>query len=147
MKGMRHSVALAIVFAFTSLGMTVAAQQRPYRLSDQQVKDLLSRIEQDTDTFRPNLDRALARSRIDGNRKEDNINQFVKDFEQATDRLRDRVNDRRSGAADVEDVLRRASFIDSFLLRNQLNTRAEPAWQNLRRDLDDLARAYGVNSN
>jgi len=147
MKGMRHSVALAIVFALTSLGMTVEAQQRPYRLSDQQVKDLVSRIEQDTDTFRPNLDRALARSRIDVNRKEENINQFVRDFEQATDRLRDRVNDRRSGTADVEDVLRRASFIDSFLLRNQLNTRAEPAWQNLRRDLDDLARAYGVASN
>jgi len=147
MKKMRRSLALAVVFALTSIGMTVAAQQRPYRLSDQQVKDLLSRIEKDIDTFRPNLARALGRSRIDGNRKEDNINQFVKDFEQSTDRLRDRVNDRRSGAADVEDVLRRASFIDGFLLRNQLNTRSEPAWQNLRRDMDDLARAYGVSSN
>src|SRR3970040_2538994 len=105
MKRMRHSFALAIVFAFTSLGMIVGAQQQPYRLSDQQVKDLLSRIEKDTDTFRPNLDRALDRSRIDGNRKEDNINQFVKDFEQSTDRLRYRGNDRRSGAAEVEDGL------------------------------------------
>lgn len=121
MKQMKRRFALAVVFALTSIGMTVAAQQRPYRLSDQQVKDLLSRIEKDTDTFRPILARALDRSRIDGNRREDNINQFVKDFEQATDRLRDRVNDRRSGTADVEDLLRRASFIDSFLLRNRLN--------------------------
>ena len=146
MKRMRHGFALAIVFALTSLSMTVGAQQRPYRLSDQQVKDLLKRIEKETDSFRANLKQALDRSRIDGNRKEDNINQFVKDFEQATDRLRDRVNDRRSDAADVEDVLSRASFIDSFLQRNQLSTHVEPAWQNLRRDLDDLARAYGVRS-
>ena len=37
----KHIAALAIVFALTSLGMTVGAQQRPYRLSDQQVKDLV----------------------------------------------------------------------------------------------------------
>lgn len=147
MKRMSPSIALAIVFALTGLGMTAETQQQPYRLSDQQLKNLVSRIEKNTDTFRASLDRALDRSRIDGNRKEDNINQVLKDFEQATDRLRNRVNDRRSTAADVEDVLARASFIDSFLLRNQLNTDAGPAWQNLRRDLDDLARAYGVQSN
>ena len=42
MKRMRHGFALAIVFALTSLGMTAAAQQRPYRLSDQRVPERLA---------------------------------------------------------------------------------------------------------
>jgi hypothetical protein len=41
-------------------------------------------------------------------------------------------------------VLRRASLIDSFMLRNGLDTAAQSGWQALREDLNDLARAYGI---
>jgi len=147
MTKMRHVVALAAVFVLTTVGLIVAAQQRPSRLSDQQLKDLLSRIHTRTDTFRGSFDRAIDRSRITGSQAEDQINQSVKDFEQASDRLRDRVNDGRSSTADVEEVLRRASIIDSFMTRNQLDTAAQRDWQDLRRDLDGLARAHGVTWN
>lgn len=41
-------------------------------------------------------------------------------------------------------MLRRAALIDSFVIRNHQNTVTERDWQALRRELDDLARAYNV---
>lgn len=139
-------VALAVALALASAGTTVAAQQ-PTRSSDQQMKDLLSRIDQRKDTFRSSLNRAIDRNPINGSRAEEEINQAVKDFEEAANRLRDRVNDNQSGIADVEGVLSRARLIDGFMMRNQLDPAAERDWQDLRRDLDELARIYGAAGN
>ncbi len=146
MKKLGPIAALAAALALASGGMAAAAQQ-PTRSSDQQVKDLLSRIDERTDTFRSSFDRAIDRNTINGSRAEDQINQSVKDFEEATDRLRDRVNARRAGTVDVEEVLSRASLIDTFMTRNQLDASAEDDWQDLRQDLDQLAYVYGVTGN
>jgi hypothetical protein len=118
--------------------------QRPSRINDNQVGVIIGRIETRTDTFRNALGRSLNRSTIDGTRTEDDINRFVSDFERATDELRSRFNSRRSVAADVENVLRQAAFIDSFVNRNTLNNRAENQWAQLRADLNELAAAYSV---
>jgi hypothetical protein len=136
-----HIVALAAVFALTGVSVIVAAQQRPNRVSDQQVTDLLSRIDTGIVAFRSSFDQAIDRNRINGSRAEDDINQTVKDFKQATDRLRDRVQNRRAGATDVEDVMRRASLIDAFTTSNALGAAVDHDWQSLRGDLDALARA------
>ena len=142
-----HIVALAAVFALAGVSVIVAAQQRPTRVSDQQVGDLLRRVDAGVAAFRASFDQAINRSRINGSRAEEDINQSVNDFKQATDRLRDRVQNRRAGATDVEDVLRRASVIDGFMTSNTLAAAAEQDWQSLRGNLDELARAYGVNWN
>ncbi len=136
----KRIVVTAAVLTIMSASMTIAAQQRPYRLSDQQVKDLVSRIDTHTDAFTASFDRAVDRTRTEG----DTQIQSVKNFEQATDRLSERVNNRRSGTADVEDVLRRASLIDSVVTAHHQDTAVGRDWQALRRDLDELARAYGV---
>lgn len=141
---MRHVISLAVVFALASLGLTVQAQ-RPYRLNDQQVQQIIRRIENRTDVFRSSLDAALDRSRMDGTNREDDINRFVREFEDATDRLRDRFNERRSVAADVEEVLDRAMNIDNFMRSRRLGVRAERDWANLRMDLNELAQAYNVS--
>jgi YMGG-like Gly-zipper len=142
-----HIVALAAVFALAGVSVIVAAQQRPDRVSDQQVGDLLRRMDAGIAAFRTSFDRAIERSPINGSRAEEDINQSVNDFKQAADRLRDRVQNRRAGATDVDDVLRRASSIDRFMTSNALDGGAERDWQSLRGDLDELARAYGVTWN
>ena len=141
---MRHVISLAVVFALASLGLTVQAQ-RPYRLNDQQVQQIIRRIENRTDVFRSSLDAALDRSRMDGTNREENINRFVREYEHATNRLRDRFNERRSVAADVEEVLDRAMNIDNFMRSRRLGVRAERDWANLRMDLNELAQAYNVS--
>jgi YMGG-like Gly-zipper len=147
MRRRSRIVALAAVLALTGVSAIVAAQQRPNRVSDQQVRDLLGRMDAGIAAFRASFDRAIDRSRINGSRAEDDINQSVKDFTQSTERLRDRVQNRRAGATDVEDVLRRASVIDGFMASNALDAAVERDWQSLRGDLDELARAYGVTWN
>ena len=140
----RLSVVLAAVSALTLVSMAAAAPQQPYQVNDQQVRELLTLIDTSTETFRLGFDRAIDRSRMRGSRAADEIGRSINDFKQATVRLRDRVNLRRSDAAAVEDVLKPAAIIDTFVMDNQLDAPVERDWQDLRRDLDELARAYGV---
>jgi hypothetical protein len=135
------------MLALVGVGFTAQAQRRAYRLTDRQVDNLIRRIETRSDRFRASLDAALDRSRLDGTRYEDDINAFVRDYEQATDSLRSRFNARTSVAADVQSVLTRAAAIDGFMTRNRLSVRAQNDWALLRTDLNELATAYGVNWN
>ena len=135
---------VALVLALAGLSMTAEAQRRPYRGTDQQVRQLIRRIENRTDTFRSTVAATLDRSRIDGTQREDNINQLVADFESATNILRDRFNSRQSVSADVQNVLNQAALIDTFMRRNRLGVRAEQNWASLRLDLNELASTYGV---
>jgi hypothetical protein len=141
-----HIVALATLFALASVSV-ILAQQRPNRVSDQQLGDLLNRVDAGVAAFRGSFEHAINRTPIKGSRVEDDINQSVNNFKQAADRLRDRVQKRRAGATDVEDVLKRASLIDVFMTSNALDAPAERDWRSLRADLDELARAYGVTWN
>jgi hypothetical protein len=143
----RHTVVLAAAFALTMVSTTAVAQQQSYRVNDQQVQDALNLIDARTGTFRLSFDRAIDRSRLKGSRAADEIDRSVNDFKQATARLRDRVNDRRSDGAAVDDVLRPATIIDTFMTGNQLDASVQRDWQDLRRELDGLARMYGVTWN
>jgi YMGG-like Gly-zipper len=147
MTSRNQIVALATALALTSVGVIVVGAQRDNRLSDQQVANLLSRIDAGIDTFRASFDRAVDRSQINGSRAENDINQSVNDFKQSADRLRDRAQNRRAGTADVDDVMRRASLIDGFMMRHALDFAVERDWQTLRGNLDELARSYGVTPN
>jgi hypothetical protein len=115
-----------------------------YRISDRQLDTLIRRIETGADRFRTDIGTALNRSTYNGTRAEDNINQFIRDFETATDQLRSRFDGRTSVAADVENVLRQATYIDDFMTRQTLSPRAENSWTTLRGDLNQLASAYSV---
>src|SRR5213594_158167 len=57
---------------------------QPYRISDREVVRLLDRIKNETNTFRKSLKDALNKSRFDRTRREDDINTFVKNFEDET---------------------------------------------------------------
>jgi outer membrane lipoprotein SlyB len=115
-----------------------------YRINDRQLDAVIRRIENGADRFRTDLDSSLDRSRYDGTRAEDNINQFVRDFAGATDQLRSRFTARTSVAADVENVLRQATFIDDFVQRQPLAFRVKNDWTTLKGDLNQLATAYNV---
>jgi len=147
MTGIRRTVVLAIGLAVASGGIVGASQQRPYRVDDQQLRDLTTRIETRRDTFHESLARAIDRSPINGSAAEDQFERSMESFKQATQVLRDRVHDRQSDTADAENVLRRASVIDDLMMRNRFDAPAQVDWQALRRDMDELARAYGITWN
>jgi len=126
----------------------VSSNQRAYRVSDSQVETLLRRVETRSDTFRTSLDRSLDRSRFNSTNREDNINEFVKDFENATDELRRKFDGRTSVDADVSGVLVRGARIDDFMRRNlRRETVAQRDWRNLRADLNMLSSYYSLAFN
>ena len=119
----------------------------PYRVSDKQVEDLIHRIETQSDVFRKSLDSALDQSRLDGTRREDDINAFVKEFYKETKQLHEHFDSHKSTAGDVQTVLNRAAQIDQFMRRNRLkrDREAQREWLELRAYLEELARLYNVN--
>src|SRR5687767_13813353 len=144
MNRIRQTISVALVLAMLSLGLTAAQAQLPTRVNDRQVNNLLRRVETNADRFRASFSTAMDRSRWNGTSTEDQLNGYVQNFENATDQLRSSFNSRTSAAADVENVLRQAAFLNEFMMRNRLDARAANDWATLRADLDALARAYNV---
>lgn len=139
---------LGLVFVISCLGVATRAHAQvvgqPYRISDKEVERILHRMENQANKFRHSLDAALDRSRLNGTNREDDINAFIKKFDEQTKRLHDRFDDHKSVAADVESVLNSAASIDQFMRRQHLNERAQNDWSTLRGNLDELAEAYNV---
>jgi len=140
----RRGFAAIVAIGLMCVGFTALAQQRGYRGTYKSVLQLIHRIEDRTDLFRNSLDAALDQSTLDGSRAEDNINLFVRDFDAAVSRLRERFDRRQSTAVDAQEVLNRAVVIDDFLRRRPVDARTQQAWSNLRLQLNQLARAYSV---
>jgi CHASE3 domain sensor protein len=126
---------------------TTVGGVRPYRVTDNNVQTLIGRIETRTDLYRRELNLALDRSTLNDSRSEDTIVNYVSEFERATDSLRQNFTSRRSTSADVEEVLNRAYFIDTFMRDYRLTPTAETQWRAIRTDLDTLATYYNVTWN
>jgi len=144
---LRQIVLAILVIGLASPGLPVLAQQRPYRVNVQQVERLIQRIEMRTERFRQSLNFALDRSRLDNTRREENVTEFVQNFEAMTSRLRDNFRSQQNVAADVQEVLNRASYIDRFIQRNRLGAQVQNDWNTLRSDLNLLASYYNVTWN
>ena len=130
-----------------SLNTTAAGQRRPYRMTDRQVGELIRALEGNADRFRNSLDASLDRSRTDGTRTEDDINAFVRDFDDSVEHLRSRFESRQSVVGDLESVLQRASVIDNFIVRTPGAGRSRRDWNQVRNNLNALANAYGIGWN
>ena len=133
---------LMLVAAFS---IAVRAQDTPYRLNDKQVKKLMAQLKKDTGKFRKSIDSSLDRSRLNGTHREDDINRFLKNYEDATERLYSRFKDNKSVGADVEAVLDGAAEIDRFMTRRIASEKAARDWGSVRQDLRQLAQAYNVS--
>ena len=109
------------------------------------VHQIIRNLETDTDTFKSSLDRALDHSPLDGTRSEDEINEYVKQFEHATDKLKDKAEDQKYAPNLAREVLVRGRSINSFMRKHQLGQDANNDWARVRDDLTLLAHGYRIN--
>ena len=146
MNRIRRIFSVGLMLALAGLMMTTQAQIITSRTSNQQVRQLVRRIENKTDRFRTSLTAALGGSRIDGTRREERIADLTREFETAVDQLNTRLYNRTRTTADVQNVLDLAARINNFMSRQgqNLNVQAQSDWTSLRLDLDELARIHGV---
>ena len=145
MRNKRILIVFNVLMLLASFSVVARAQDAPYRLSDKDVKKLMAQLKKDTGRFRKSLDSSLDRSRLNGTNREDDINHFLKNYEDSTERLYSRFKDNKSVGADVEAVLDGAAELDRFMTRRLASERAERDWAAVREDLRRLADAYNVS--
>jgi len=135
---------VAIILALVLIaGTSVAALPQASRVSDQQVTDLLARLEKNAAQFRRSLETTPGQRLVPWE-KARNIDRFVTRFVDATRQLRVQSDRGQVVTARVDEVLRRGVSIDSFMERDRPPDQAARDWAMVQRDLAELAAAFHV---
>lgn len=126
------------------VSLSAQAQRRVYRGTNQSVRQLILRIENRSNLFRNSVQAWSDRNYSQTYSGNEDINLFVRDFDDSVRRLRERFDRRQATSADVSEVLNRAVRIDDFVRRNTLDVRSQNYWSTMRVDLNQLANNYNV---
>ena len=114
------------------------------RLTDSDVKALVSRIEEARDKFDDALDGDLKNKVLRGPNGEVDVKNFLDDFQKNIDRLEERLKPEYAASAEVSTLLKQGSSIDTFFRQHKPGTKGESEWNRLAGDLKTLATAYGA---
>jgi dsDNA-specific endonuclease/ATPase MutS2 len=138
------SVALGI-FAADLQAQPRAARGRIYTKAE--VERIIKRVEDRSDKFKKEFDKALDRSRLNNSNREDQLNQYAKDLEKNTDELR-REFDRRDAWVENKDEVKKclstATKINVAMRNRRLGPKVESTWAALRFELNTLAQVYNL---
>jgi hypothetical protein len=118
-----------------------------YQVNNRQVRTLLNRIEQRTDTLKYQIDRSLDNGGLNNSRSEDYINGVFANFETSADRMRQNFQAGSNISSDLQDTLNQARYIESFMRDYRFNTQATNTWNLIKTDLSQLSRYYNVGWN
>jgi hypothetical protein len=145
MSSMKKTFIGLLAMIVLSAGATLTqAQRQTYRGTARVVRQLIVRIDNETDVFRSSLN-AKNQGSIYGT-SNGNVVTLAEDLDAAVTQLRENFDQRQSTAADAQEVLNRAALIDQVIsgrrIRNAAVTRS---WTTLRADLTQLATAYNVS--
>lgn len=142
---------MSVIISALSLPQLVSAQGtaggRYYTKAD--VERIIKRVEERSDAFRKVVDRSLDRSVLDGSNREDNINQQVRELENAIDTLRkdfDRAQTWQETREQVQRVRTEADDVNAIMLRARWR-RGGPVkseWALVRSDLNKLLGVYNL---
>ena len=111
------------------------------------LRDVAERVRDNARNLERDVDRFLDNSRVNGTRREDRINNEVKEFRQAADRFRSRVgdngNDRNRGYQEAQYLMQAANQTERMLSRLRVDSRTYADWRQIKQDLRTIADAYG----
>ena len=145
MKGMKVKIRKATLGiragAVIALAFCLTASAQWYRGN---LKDILKRLEEDSDHFTKSLDNDLDHGPLNGTATEDEINRYVHEFEEATDHLKDRYDNPQQAPNLAREVLVRGRTIDQFMRRHRPGARSMSEWYRVRQSLDHVAYAYRI---
>src|SRR5918992_27996 len=121
-------LAIAMTVAFLLFPSMAEAQRREARgrlYTKADVDRIIKRVEDRSDKFEKEFDKALDRSRLNNTRREDQLNDYAEDLEKATDELR-REFDRRDTWAENKPEVRKCLEIATKLSVAMRNRRLSP---------------------
>ena len=141
---------LALAAAFLLVPAVTQAQPRAARgrlYTKADVDRIIKRVEDRSDKFEKEFDKALDRSRLNNTRREDQLNDYADDLEKATDELR-REFDRRDAWAENKSEVRKcleiATKLNVAMRSRRLGPKVESTWSALRYELNTLADVYNL---
>ena len=142
--------ALALAAAFLLIPGITEAQRREARgrlYTKADVDRIIKRVEDRSDKFKKEFDKALDRSRLNNTRREDQLNDYAQDLEKATDELRHEFDRRDAWAenkAEVRKCLELATKLNVAMRNRRLGPKVESTWSALRYELNTLADVYNL---
>ena len=151
MRNLTWKFFMLLIVAGASLILTTPAEAqrrgraRAYTKAD--VDRVIRRVEDRSDQFVRLFDRALDRSRLDGTRREDRLNEQAKNLERTLDDLRrefDRKESYIETRPEVGRALNVAEDINRAMRRRRMGGETERQWNLLRNELNALALVYNL---
>lgn len=139
------AAAIALLCASVVDAQPRVARGRVYTKAD--VDRIIKRVEDSTDKFKKEFDKALDRSRLNNTNREDQLNEYAKELEHATDDLRkhfDKTDAWIENKEQVRNCLSLASKINVALRNRRLGPKVESRWASVRYDLNTLAGVYNL---
>ena len=149
---MKSCFGFGLATAFTVLLVAGFAQAQPrvargrvYTKAD--VDRIIKRVEDSTDKFKKEFDKALDHSRLNNTNREDQLNEYANDLEHATDDLRkhfDKTDAWIENKDQVRTCVSLASKINIAMRNRRLGPKVENRWASVRYDLNTLAGVYNL---
>jgi hypothetical protein len=124
--------------------MPALAQTRPERLSDKEVKTLIDQVDEGRDKFEGNLDGKFKGSTLRGASGEVKVAGALQDYQDNTQKLKDRFTPDYSASAEVATVLKQSTAIDTFMQGSESAMKGRTEWDRQTTNLKGLANAYGA---
>ena len=143
MNATRRIIGIALLSAIAAMGAD-AQVRRVGQTNSPAVRQLIRRIEDRIDLLRNSLGTTTDRSPVYNTRGEENASVLFTTFDDAVKRMHERFNRRAATADDAQEVLNAATPLDNLIRRNTVNAQTQRYWTNLRVDLNELARVYGL---
>ncbi len=117
---------------------------------DRNLESTIKNLKNLSKQFERQVDRELDRSRADGTRREDKINDLAGRFTDAAkdlDKAYDNRRDYNRSADEARRVLALGSQLDRAVSRGRIGRNLQNSWNNIERNLRVLARAYNYSNN
>ncbi len=117
------------------------AGQRP---SNDDVKALINQVDEARDKFEGNLDGAFKGSTLRGPAGEAKVSAVLQDYQDNTQKLKDRFSPDYSASAEVATVLKQSTAINTFMDNAEKSMKGRSEWAHQVGILKRLAEAYGT---
>lgn len=117
------------------------------RYDERYLKDSIQRLDRLSKDFERDLDRALDRSRVNGTRREDQINAQGHDFRRAVSNLKSNFGNGRDlnrSRDEAQRVLQEAQQFDRIGRARGIDSRVASEWSQIQRELSIISDAYGL---
>lgn len=130
---------IALLLALLPLPQAAA----PARISDNEIKELIDRIDNERDRFEDQLDGSVKRAVLRGPQGEVDVERFLDDLQENLDKLKGRYTPTYNAGSEIRTVLRQGSSVQRYMATQAPNLKGASEWNRLAGSLGQLAAAYG----